>query len=122
MGAGRAGVKKRPLESTLRRNVIRLFRAKFGRNAVIPLIPDAANGLDEFPDLQVLIGNGITAFVELKRPGEVPRIGQRRTLDILRKMGYACFVVETMKQAQALIAPPPKEPECSPVPPNSPVS
>lgn len=109
---------KRPLESALRRNVIRLFRAHFGTMAVIPLIPDAANGLDEYPDLIILTGGGSCAFVELKRPGEAPRIGQRRVLGQLRKAGYPGLVIESMKQAAALLAPAPETPPSTPPSPS----
>lgn len=104
--------RRRPLESALRRNVIRLFRSRGCE--VVPIIPDAANGLDEWPDLIVFPGGGAVLFVELKRPDACPRLGQRKVLDGLRRAGYSAVVIDSMRTANALLTP--EEPAPCPTP------
>lgn len=55
-------------------------------------------GFDGMPDRLVLLPNGKIAFVELKAPGKKPRALQLRRIKQLRKLGFACYVIDEVKQ------------------------
>lgn len=64
----------------------------------VPFMPSGANGLDEWPDSLVLGPHGVCVFVEYKAPGKKPRPGQKKTLDLLRAMGYNTMVIDRPRQ------------------------
>ena len=45
-------------------------------------------GYTGVPDRVILLPYGVTVFVELKRPGAVPRIRQKYVQEQLRKLGF----------------------------------
>lgn len=47
------------------------------------------------PDRVCFFPNGLTVFVELKRPGEEPRPGQIREHNRLRALGYLVYVIDS---------------------------
>ena len=51
-------------------------------------------GFDGMPDRLVLLPGGRIAFVELKAPAKKPRSLQARRIKQLRKLGFACYVVD----------------------------
>ena len=51
-------------------------------------------GTDGVPD-RVIIGHGLTLFVELKAPGEKPRKLQVHTFEEMRKHGARVYVIDT---------------------------
>ena len=60
-------------------------------------------GLDGMPDRLVLLPDGKIAFVELKAPGKKPRPLQLRRIKQLQKLGFACYVVDDVKQIGGII-------------------
>ena len=58
---------------------------------------------DGVPD-RIVIGHGLTLFVELKAPGEVPRKLQVFVFDEMEKHGAEIHVVDTKDKVNALIA------------------
>ena len=60
-------------------------------------------GTDGVPD-RVLIGHGMTVFVELKAPGEKPRKLQIHTFEEMRKHGATVYVVDTKEGVNELLS------------------
>lgn len=60
-------------------------------------------GTDGVPD-RVLIGHGLTVFVELKSPGEKPRKLQVHTFEEMRKHGAIVYVVDTKELVDELLS------------------
>lgn len=60
-------------------------------------------GTDGVPD-RVLIGHGMTVFVELKAPGEKPRKLQVHTFEEMRKHGAIVYVVDTKEGVNELLS------------------
>lgn len=48
----------------------------------------------DWPDRLVVLPNGLMFFCELKRPGEKPRVRQRRIHQMLAGMGHDVFVFD----------------------------
>lgn len=61
-------------------------------------------GNDGVPDRIVVLPGGRIGFVELKRPGEVPRKLQQFQLGELERLGCYTAVVDSMEQAEAVIS------------------
>lgn len=57
---------------------------------------------DGVPD-RVLIGHGLTFFVELKAPGEKPRALQEYTFKKMREYGAIVYVIDSKEKVNALI-------------------
>ena len=55
-------------------------------------------GLNGMPDRLVLLPKGKMAFVELKSPGKKPRPLQVRRINELKKLGFACYVIDGYEQ------------------------
>lgn len=55
------------------------------------------------PDRIAVIPNGRTFFVELKRPGEILRPLQKRTIEMIRGKGASVEVVDSLASLNALI-------------------
>lgn len=49
------------------------------------------------PD-RVVAKSGITAFIELKAPGETPRLLQKKVIDDMRRHGMTVFVFDSKTQ------------------------
>jgi hypothetical protein len=56
------------------------------------------------PDRLVLIPGGVTAFVELKRPGKTLRNEQERARDRLRKLGFFADWANTKQEVDNVIS------------------
>ena len=61
-------------------------------------VSPAHNGV---PD-RVLIGHGLTFFVELKAPGEEPRKLQQRVIERIRDHGGTVYVIDTKEGVNEL--------------------
>lgn len=61
-------------------------------------------GNDGVPDRIVVLPGGRIGFVELKRPGEIPRKLQQFQLGELERLGCYTAVVDSMEQAEAVIS------------------
>lgn len=48
-----------------------------------------------FPDRMIIAPGGVILFVEVKRPGETPRAGQRAMHRRLQKLGFTVLVVDS---------------------------
>lgn len=55
------------------------------------------------PDRIVLMQPGVTIFVEFKRPGKKLRVLQEVRKQEFERLGFKCYTVDTMQQAQALL-------------------
>jgi hypothetical protein len=60
-------------------------------------------GLDGMPDRLVLLPDGKFSFVEVKKPGKVPRKLQLKRHEQLRRLGFKVFVLDDAKQIQPII-------------------
>ncbi|HBR01728.1 MAG TPA: nuclease [Ruminiclostridium sp.] len=60
-------------------------------------------GLDGMPDRLLLLPHGKMAFAELKAPGGKPRQLQIRRIKQLRKLGFACYVIDDDEQIGGIL-------------------
>ena len=60
-------------------------------------------GFNGMPDRIVLKDNGQTFFAEIKAPGEEPRPLQLARIEMLRKMGFRVYVIDSMEKAYAVL-------------------
>lgn len=60
-------------------------------------------GLDGIPDRLVLLPGGKLAFVEVKAPGKNPRPLQRVRHEMLRRLGFAVYVLDDIKKIGAML-------------------
>jgi len=60
-------------------------------------------GFDGVPDRLVLLPNGKMAFVELKAPGKKLRPLQVRRIKQLQKLGFACYVVDSIEMISIIL-------------------
>lgn len=56
-----------------------------------------------FPDRMLLLPGGVTIFVELKTSGKSPTMLQTHTLEQLRKLGYACYVIDSTDSLELVL-------------------
>lgn len=59
-------------------------------------------GWRNWPDRQILCGDGYTFFIEFKRPNEKPRAGQVYRHSELRKRGYNVYVCDNVEDAMKI--------------------
>ena len=60
-------------------------------------------GFDGMPDRLVLLPHGKFAFVEVKAPGEKPRPLQLARHRLLRRLGFAVYVLDSEEQIGGII-------------------
>lgn len=60
-------------------------------------------GLDGMPDRIVLLPHGRFAFVELKAPGKKPRPLQVSRHEMLRRLGFKVYVIDSTKQIGGIL-------------------
>ena len=56
-------------------------------------------GYNGMPDRMVLKDNGQIFFAEIKAPGELPRPIQVVRMNMLRRMGFRVYVIDSMEKA-----------------------
>lgn len=61
-----------------------------------------APGCAGVPD-RIVVGNGLTAFVELKRPGEKPRKLQKAIIARIRAAGGIACIADTKEKVDAVL-------------------
>ena len=84
-----------PLEIKAETDFVVEAAESYGVLAIKCQIPGRRN----WPDRQILCGNGYSFFIEFKRIGEPPRRGQLFRHRKLRERGYSVYVCETLEQA-----------------------
>lgn len=60
-------------------------------------------GLDGMPDRLVLLPGGRLAFVEVKAPGKKPRPLQMVRHEMLKRLGFAVYVLDDIKKIGAML-------------------
>lgn len=55
------------------------------------------------PDRLILLPRGKIGFVEVKRPGEVPRPVQRKRIRQLRNLGFKVFVLDDKEKIDEIV-------------------
>ena len=60
-------------------------------------------GYDGMPDRLVLLPHGLTAFVEVKAPGEKPRPLQKSRHEMLRRLGFKVYVLDDTEQIGGIL-------------------
>lgn len=55
-------------------------------------------GYDGMPDRLILLPNGRIAFAELKAPNKKPRPLQAARHEMLRRLGFQVYVIDSMEQ------------------------
>ncbi len=85
----------KPLEIDIENEFVQIAEWDYGCLALKMKIPGRRN----YPDRQILIGNGHTFFIEFKRFGEVPRRGQLSRHRKLRQRGYNVYICDNLKDA-----------------------
>ncbi len=60
-------------------------------------------GFDGMPDRLVLYPNGKMGFVEVKAPGEMPRLLQVARIEMLKEMGFKVYVLDDMRKIEVII-------------------
>lgn len=56
-----------------------------------------------FPDRIVLLSGGLIIFVELKAPGEKPRLIQTKVHNKLKALGFRVEVIDSMEEVDAFV-------------------
>lgn len=82
------GKKERPLESVIQARIIKRMEAQ--GYYVIKLQLTNKNGI---PDL-LCLKNGKASFIEVKRPGEKPRVLQEYRHNELRELGFDVMILD----------------------------
>ena len=70
----------------------KLVRATKGRGGICPKL--VSPGFDGMPDRLVLLPRGKIGFVEVKAPGEKPRLIQASRHMLLRRLGFKVYVLD----------------------------
>ena len=60
-------------------------------------------GFDGMPDRLVLLPGGHAGFVEVKAPGQKPRLLQESRHRLLRQLGYAVYVLDGEEQIGGIL-------------------
>ena len=60
-------------------------------------------GFDGMPDRMVLMPGGCIGFVEVKAPGEKPRLLQLSRHRLLRRLGFKVYVLDSIEQIGGII-------------------
>jgi hypothetical protein len=60
-------------------------------------------GFDGMPDRLVLLPDGKTAFAEIKAPGKKPGPLQESRHELLRRLGYRVYVIDSMDEIGGVI-------------------
>lgn len=60
-------------------------------------------GLDGMPDRLVLLPGGRLAFVEVKAPGKKPRPLQMVRHELLKRLGFAVYVLDDVEKIGAML-------------------
>jgi hypothetical protein len=85
-------------EKTIEQKLIKAVKAVGG---IAPKF--TSPGFDGMPDRLVLLPRGKIAFVEVKRHGEKPRPLQEARHGLLRRLGFAVYVLDDGEQIEEIL-------------------
>ena len=85
-------------EKYVEQRLIKAVRRSGG--LALKLVSPGFNGV---PDRLLLFMGGKAAFVEVKAPGEKPRLLQVHRMEQLRKLGFKVFVIDGVEQIGGMI-------------------
>lgn len=80
------------LEKTIEKKLVSQVRMEGGR-----ALKFVSPGFDGMPDRILLLPYGRLAFVEVKAPGKKPRPLQVSRHEMLRKLGFKVYVLDSME-------------------------
>lgn len=86
------------LEKTIEMQLVKTVK-QMGGKAVKFMSP----GLDGMPDRLVLLPNGKMAFAEVKAPGKKPRALQLARHEMLRRLGFKVYVLDSTIKIQEIL-------------------
>lgn len=92
---------KIPIDETLESEIEEYLKQKAYERGFLCL-KFTSPSTNHVPD-RILIGNDKTVFIELKRPGEAPRIAQSHTIDMMRNAGAIVYTVDSKKGIDKII-------------------
>ena len=78
-----------------------LVRAVRARGGICPKL--ASPGTAGMPDRLVLLPGGRAAFVEVKAPGQKPRLLQIARHRLLRSLGFRVYVIDSTEQIGGIL-------------------
>lgn len=79
----------------------KLVQAVKARGGICPKF--VSPGYDGMPDRLVLLPDGKFAFAELKAPGKKPRPLQTARHEMLKRLGYRVFVIDSTEQIGGML-------------------
>lgn len=85
-------------ESTIEKKLVTATKAAGG---IAPKF--TSPGFDGMPDRLVLLPNGKMGFAELKAPGKKPRPLQEARHNLLRRLGFNVYVIDSAEQIGSVI-------------------
>lgn len=85
------------LESSIEREFVRYCKS---HGAVC--LKQNPNWYKNIPDRLVMLPGHRAFFIELKRPGEEPRPGQRKMLRRLQRMGHKAYYADSLHDAKMI--------------------
>lgn len=86
------------LEKEIEQKLVRQAKMEGGR-----ALKFVSPGFDGMPDRILLMPHGKLAFVEVKAPGKKPRPLQVSRHEMLRKLGFQVYVLDSMEQIKEII-------------------
>lgn len=60
-------------------------------------------GMNGVPDRLVLMPDGRMAFVELKAPGKIPRVVQKKRMKQLSGLGFAVYMIDSVEKIGVIL-------------------
>ena len=87
--------------NTMRETVVEQYLKKIAKKNNFLCFKFISPGNNGVPD-RILIGNGLTFFIETKAPGEKPRRLQMETIKKIQKHGAIVYTIDTKDQIDKL--------------------
>lgn len=86
------------LEKEIERKLVKAVKAEHG---ICPKF--ISPGYDGMPDRLVLLPNEKFAFIELKAPGKKPRPLQAARHEMLKRLGFKVYIIDSEKQIGGML-------------------
>lgn len=87
----------------MRENTIERSLVRKGKKRGIEFLKFKTPSRRNVPDRITFLDNGITVFIECKRPGEDLRIGQKRYCGKLIAKGHRVYVLDNLQEVDIII-------------------